>query len=476
MEQVTEPKIFNVPEENLAVLQERIAKLNKRAKKLSCEPITVNILGSKEVPIRHHDELGFEADRIVGYRKVYEITVIGTAPKINGWEFIAVIQPTMDEAGNNLGNILRGVPNASHEVPEAYRKAENHCDHCNTIRRRNETFVLRHDDDTYKQVGRNCLRDFLGHTSPETFAAIAQMLLDAEDFGFASESDGFGGGRGVVRFVAEEVLRLAACSIRLNGWRSNKTAREFGKESTSMEVSAWINSRADERKKWAKPLVVSDEDKATAVEVVEWLSKLQERTELNDYMYNLSILGQGAAFTSKNFGLACSAIPTYLREMEREINRRKQFEDDAKSVHVGTVGTKFEGWTLTLVHTMDFESDWGVSHMYKFKDEAGNVVVWFSSNVYYNDAAGRDINVGDTVILSGSIKKHETYNGKGMSLVGVQQTIVTRCKTYKSKETKKAEAKARRDQREKMTAAGCFDPNSPNFRKNLDEIATEVQF
>jgi hypothetical protein len=475
MEQVTEPKIFNVPEENLAVLQERIAKLNKRAKKLSCAAITVNILGSKEVPIRQHDELGFEADRIVGYRKVYEITVIGQAPKINGWEFIAVIQPTMDEAGNNLGNILRGVPGASHEVPEAYRKAENHCDHCNTIRRRNETFVLRHDDDTYKQVGRNCLRDFLGHTSPETLAAIAQMLIDAEDFGYASENDGFGG-RSTPRYVAEEVLRLAACSIRLNGWRSNKTAREFGKESTSMEVSAWINCRADERKKWEKPLIVSDEDKATAAEVTEWLSKLQERTELNDYMYNLSILGQGATFTSKNFGLACSAIPTYLREMEREINRRKQFEDDAKSEHIGTVGVKFEGWNLTLVHTMDFSSDWGVSHMYKFKDATGNVVVWFSSKVYYNDAAGRDINVGDTVILSGSVKAHENYNGKGKSLVGVKQTIVTRCKTYVSPEQKKAIAKARREQREKMTAAGCFDPNSPNFRKNLDEIGTEVQF
>lgn len=475
MEQANEPKIFNVPEENLAVLQERIAKLNKRAKKLGCDFISVNILGSKEVPIRQHDELGFEADRIVGYRKVYEITVYGAAPKINGWEFIAVIQPTMDEAGVNLGNILRGVPGATHEVPEAYRKAENHCDHCNTIRRRNETFVLRHDDDTYKQVGRNCLRDFLGHTSPETLAAIAQMLIDAEDFGYASENDGFGG-RATPRYVAEEVLRVAACAIRLNGWRSNKTAREFGSESTSMNVSAWINARADERKKWEKPLIVSDEDKATAAEVVEWLSKLQERTELNDYMYNLSILGQGATFTSKNFGLACSAIPTYLREMEREINRRKQFEDDAKSVHVGTVGVKFEGWTLTLVHTMDFESDWGVSHMYKFKDEAGNVVVWFSSNVYFNDAAGRDINVGDTVVLSGSVKKHETYNGKGRSLVGVQQTIVTRCKTYKSKEQKKAEAKARKDQRDKMTAAGCFDPTSQNYRKNLDEIAAEVQF
>lgn len=438
MEESNEPKTFKVPEANLSLLRERIAKLNKRAMKLQCAPITIDILGSIEAPIKTMDTMG--KMEIVGYRRVFELTVTGQAPKINGWEFIAVIQPVADEENKNLGNILRGVPGASHEVPEAYRSAGNNCDHCHTARRRNETFILHSDLGDTKQVGRNCLRDFLGHTSPEVYASIAQMLMDAEDFATSSERDEFGGMRHVDRYVAEEILALAACSIRMNGWRSNKTASEYGTLSTSGEVSNWIS--ATNKDKWEKPLVPSDEDKATAKEVTEWLSTLAARTELNDYMYNLSLLGQGVMFTTKNFGLACSAIPTYLREMEREINRRTRFEDDSKSSFVGTVGTR-DKLTLTLVFTRDIEHEgyaYGsgtVTHLYKFKDEAGNVVTWFASNVYFNPTTQQDINIGDTVVLVGTVKKHEEYQG-------VKQTVITRCAEWKSKEQKKAEAKARK--------------------------------
>jgi hypothetical protein len=169
------------------------------------------------------------------------------------------------------------------------------------------------------------------------------------------------------------------------------------------------------------------------------LSTLGSRTELNDYMYNLSVLGQGASFTTKNFGLACSAIPTYLREMEKEINRRKRFESDAASQYVGTPGERSK-FTLTLVFTRDCESQFGVSYMYKFKDEDGNILVWFASNVFFNDALGADINIGDTVVVDARVKSHEMYQE-------VRQTLITRCKTWVSAEDKKAAAKARKAER-----------------------------
>lgn len=438
-------RIFSVPEANLPVLRERIAKLNKRAAKLGCAEIIITVLSEYEIELKKTNVFG-EKESI--FRKMFKLTVTGAAPKINGWEFIAVIQQAMDEEGKSLGNILRGVPGASSEVPVEYRTATLKCEHCNTDRRRNETFVLKHEAGETKQVGRNCLRDFLGHTSPESFAAMAQILLDASDLAAGSEDDDyFGGVRHIDRYAAEEVLVLAACSVRLNGWRSNATAREFGTTSTSGEVSNWLFAKADERKKWMKPLEATDEDRATAKEVTEWLASLSSRTELNDYLYNLSVLGQAATFTTKNFGLACSAIPTYLREMEREINRRKRFAEDSASQHFGTEGARIEKMDLTLVFTRDIEKEgyaYGrgtVTHMYKFKDAAGNVAVWFASNVYWNPATQQDINIGDTVSLTGTVKKHDEYNG-------VKQTIITRCAPYVSKEEKKAAAKARKAERD----------------------------
>jgi hypothetical protein len=247
--------------------------------------------------------------------------------------------------------------------------------------------------------------------------------------------------------LAEEILALAACSVRLNGWRSNKTAREYGTLSTSGEVSNWMFCPAADRKTWEKPLIVTDEDKATAHEVTEWLATLSARENLNDYMYNLSIIGQGATFTTKNFGLACSAIPTYLREMEREINRRKQFEGDANSQFVSEVGKRTDFMNLTLMFTRDFDGLYGTTHMYKFKDEAGNVIVWFSSNVYFNPATKQDINVGDVVSLTAKVKKHEQYQDRDGKYAPVNQTVISRATEYKTKEQKKAEAKQRKAER-----------------------------
>jgi hypothetical protein len=450
-EKPTGPETFKVPEANLPLLKARIEKLNKRAAKLGCPAIAVNILSEHEVPRTKYNPVTCE-NEVVSYRKYFELTVTGAAPKINGWEFVAVIQPSFDEEGKNLGNILRSVPGATSDVPAEYRKAESKCDHCHTDRRRNETFILRSESGDTKQVGRSCLRDFLGHTAPEVYCSIAQMLLDARDLASDSEGDDFGGGHVIDRFQAEEILTLAACSIRLNGWRSNKTAREYGSLSTSAEVGNWIFTT--QKDKWEKPLNPSDEDKATAKEVAEWLTGLASRTDLNDYLYSLSLLGQGATFTEKNFGLACSAIPTYLREQEQEINRRKRFESDAASQYIGTVGSR-ERVTATLVFTTDFETNFGVTHLYKFKDEAGNILVWFASSVYYNTVTGQDINIGDTVTLNATVKSHEDYKG-------VKQTIITRCTAWKSPEEKKAAKKAAKEQAARVAEMTEANPNYTN--------------
>ena len=431
--------IFRVYESNKEQLDYRIARLNKRARKLGCPEIKLIEHGTEDEPVYEKDidgETRFVGGRpaIKCYRRILLITVEGSAPKIAGWEFIAVIEPTVDEEGKVLGNILRGVPGATKQVPEKYRTAGNNCDHCQKERRRLETFVLANDAGDFKQVGRNCLRDFLGHTNPEAYCSYAEMLMSAAELCAGSEDEDFfgdGGARHEYRFDAEEILQLAACSVRLTGWRSNATARQYGTESTSDQVKAWIFTRPDHRKDWKFPLHPIDEDKATAKEVADWLETLQTRTDLNDYMYNLSILGQGAMFTTKNFGLACSAIPTYLREKEREINRKKRFEDDKNSQYCGTVG-KRERFELTLVYERDFESTFGVMHMLKFRDANSNVFIWFASNKYCA--------IGETVVVNATVKAHEEYEG-------VKQTIITRCTEWKSKEQKKAEAAARKAER-----------------------------
>ena len=70
--------------------------------------------------------------------------------------------------------------------------------------------------------------------------------------------------------------------------------------------------------------------------------------------------------------------------------------------------------------------------------------VWFASNVYWNPTTQQDIALGDTVVVTATVKAHEEYEG-------VKQTVITRCTEYKSKEQKKAEAAERKREREQQS-------------------------
>jgi len=418
--------IYKVPEENLPKLTAQIEKLQKRAAKLNVGEITFTLLDYKEVEYMKN---GFP--RI---RRIHDVEIDGAAPKIAGWTFAATIQPMVDEDGNVLGNILRVVPGTEFTIPAKYRDAVNNCDHCHTDRRRNDTFVLRYESRDsqdrwqWKQVGRNCLRDFLGHQSPEAYATMAQILIDAATLGELAGDDGYdgaGSGHRIERFAAEEFLTIAAAMIRTYGFRSNKTAREFGGQSTSGSIDEFVNCGPEARKKNFKAYTVTDADKQQAADVYAWLQGLQNdaRIESNDYLYNLSLLGRGATFTTRNFGLATSAIATWAKEQEREINRRKRFEDDAKSQYVGTIGERIV-FTATVVYTNKYESDFGISHFCKFKTDDGNILAYFASNDM-GWATERK------VTLKGTVKKQEERKG-------VKTTTVTRCSLFVPKDAEKA--------------------------------------
>jgi hypothetical protein len=49
-----------------------------------------------------------------------------------------------------------------------------------------------------------------------------------------------------------------------------------------------------------------------------------------------------------------------------------------------------------------------------------NVITWFCSGAGLDD----DIEIGDTLLLTGTVKKHQVYNG-------VKQTVLNRCKAVK---------------------------------------------
>jgi len=401
---------YQVPEQNLDKLRAQMDKLTRRCRraKIDAPVVTVGEYHEQEYTKRNE----FDED-VKMVRRIYTVTLQSEGrPKINGYEFAAVLSPAFDESGNLLGNVMRQVPGFEGSIPERFRNADNYCDHCKTFRRRLETFVIANENG-FRQIGRNCLAYYLGLTNPETLAELAQILIDAHDLMGMAEDDGFGGGgsSALDRYLMSEVLEIGASAIRQYGWLSGKSAREFDKTSTAQRTRDWMFGGPKTRENFEHKLTVSEEDKALVAETMEWLGTIDTNTT-DDYMYNLSLLSRATAVRSKEFGIAVSAINAYSRDKERTIRRNARIESDKNSEFVGVVGERMIFENVLVVYTNTYESDFGVTHFYKMK-QGNNILAYFASS----DMGWEQ---GQIVApFKASIKKHEVRDG-------IKQTRVTR--------------------------------------------------
>lgn len=142
---------FRIPESNLGKLQDQIAKLARKAEKLSLPAPRLETIGHEDFVLAYLQgiegkaEFKTEADArenkqfrgLAGIRRYLLIRLVGEAPAIPGYKLVAVVE----HGSTEVGNIIRGVPGET--CPAEYRHASGHCDHCKTTRRRNETFIIR---------------------------------------------------------------------------------------------------------------------------------------------------------------------------------------------------------------------------------------------------------------------------------------------------------------------------------------------
>jgi|SRR5579859_484836 len=401
---------YQVPEQNLDKLRVQMDRLTRRCNRAK---IAAPVMTVGEYREETHSKLNEFDEYVKVVRRIYSVTLRSEGrPKINGYEFAAVLSPAFDENGNLLGNVMRQVPGFEGSIPEHFRNADNYCDHCKTHRRRLETFVIANENG-FRQIGRNCLAYYLGLTNPETLAELAQILIDADDLMGMAEDEGFGGGgsSALDRYLMSEVLEIGASAIRQYGWLSGKSAREFDKTSTAQRTRDWMFGGPKTRENFEHKLTVSEEDKALVAETMEWLGTIDANTT-DDYLYNLSLLSRTTAIRSKEFGYAVSAISAYSREKERTIRRNARIESDKNSEFVGVVGERMIFENVLVVYTNTYESDFGVTHFYKMK-QGNNVLAYFASN----DMGWEQ---GQTVApFKASVKRHEVRDE-------VKQTMITR--------------------------------------------------
>ncbi len=101
---------FRIPDENLDTLLAQLEQLAKRASKSHAPSITWEITEVERTEENRPNYAGILTMTPCIY---HHLTVSGIAPRINGWQFVAVLEHLSNEETGDYQNIVKQVPTSS---------------------------------------------------------------------------------------------------------------------------------------------------------------------------------------------------------------------------------------------------------------------------------------------------------------------------------------------------------------------------
>jgi len=277
------------------------------------------------------------------------------------------------------------------------------------------------NDVTYMQVGRSCLKTFVGIANPEQMASMAEILFSVSDLLDGAENDGFEGG-GMSAFTSvDSYLPFVACSIRRDGWLSRGAAYQSdrgGCATADLALSLGV---------FAKPttsgrLEPTEKDYNVAAATIEFVAEYFEGCDveaLSDYENSLRVAMASGIVHPKFVGIIASAIQFYNKDVERRAKNEVWANMVANSRFQGTVGERQVFENLKVLAYRTWESDFGTTHFYSFVSPEGHAFTYFASR-------DMDLSVGQSVSLKATVKKHERYTPKFAGAPTYEQTTITR--------------------------------------------------
>lgn len=356
----------------------------------------------------------------VEFKEVFENGVISTVKFIiveaegkaivNGWEYVATIEHT------EKGNIIKTHEGA--EIPSRYFEGAPVCEHCNSKRARAATYLVRNTEtNEFKQVGKSCLKDFTNGLSAEY---VTQYISFFDEL-IKGEAPSIGG-RYTKYYEVQRYLRFVYECIEKFGYEKTDSGRPTSKRALNY-LNLMDNDvhymMAAEAKEWEAEMkeVNFNENSEAAVasvkEALQWINQLQVGE--NNYLHNLQVACSLDFIGVENLGIVASLVPTFNRDLEARARVEKARmaaldENFHLSEWVGTVGDRITIEVEEFVCLTSWETQYGITRVYKFVSKAGDVFTWKTGN-YFEDCKQ----------LIGTVKAHNEFRG-------VNQTELTRCK------------------------------------------------
>lgn len=392
--------------------EDKVAKLNRRAAKLGMAPVTFTYGATETVEINraHGSVVGMYLVGDKWFADYVEVTVSGDAPKIAGYTFLATVD--LSTGGSPM---VKRHPWVGADVDlSGYFHSTGFCQHCNSQRKRNSTLILRSDETgEMLEIGRNCAADFFRSTD------AAPLLSVLDGYGaFSDRSEDWEGSKWVMPYI--EVTRLfeTACAVvREHGYASRRDA-ERDQMLTPTTGRVRFNLFPPINYKQSELSPVTAEDTAQALRIVHWLKEeFLSGTRSDEFASNIRaavVIEEGRmTVASKNLNYLVWMVDGYKAAMEKREAKRAADAAAQASGFVGNVGERLR-LSMTLVSRRLFSSQFGAKALCKFRDEAGNTLIWWGTG-----EAAFQMKLDSFYVVNATIKAHNTYEG-------AKQTELTR--------------------------------------------------
>lgn len=374
-----------IPQVNADKFEDKMKKLVKVSKKLASGNVGFRFMGN---------QMKEEGGKFTPYS---EYIIEGEQPMLNGYRVVAKLEKVGD--WNTVQHLDREV-----DIPAGLDKRENYCEHCNHNRMRKHLYILQDATGEFIQVGKTCVKDFTGaHNSPEAIADWYSLLEEAIEV----QNWTISGGVFIdYHFNCLEVIATAIYYTEEFGYVKADEGNQHNPPTAQRVREALITKDvkriAEERGYFKK-----------AQEVMDWV--MNREVQEYGYFKDLQNFVKEGVIGKRGIGIVGSAYVVYLRELEKEIQKKREQEASGRSESefVGSIGDKKE-YELIFDRETGFPTDFGWVNMYFFFDKNDNIYLWKTS-------IGLDLEEGQEVRVRGTLKDHSEYRG-------IKQNVLTRCK------------------------------------------------
>lgn len=428
-------KSYMIPEENIENLEKKFSIAARKIRKISpeLEPTMTKsdhtIVLVRKIELRPCDcrsestikKVPYEARRVE--LKIQDEVVFAE----NNWAFGGSVEPSGVD-GKNFVNVNLSGKDLGFIVPSKYFTANScTCDYCKTNRKRNKTYlVVNQETGEWKQLGKECLKLFVTGIDVDAIATFESFIKEAEDI--SNPGDEFFYNRRA-RFVeVQRALELAQAATKIFGFVATRdNAGNYNIFSTKNIVQAKIlkemgcpsdllNIDSSDREKINLAALKLTAYLTTAEEDISNNIVALRKTvmELPDepYYNNLKTVLANEYVPLDKLGLLVSTPKAISRYYEFKKMQEEKEKLAKSSNYLGSVGEKISVNFVSGREVACCETQFGLLHIYEFKDASGNTVVWKSSS-------SKDIPESGTV--TGTVKAHEEYDG-------IKQTVILRAR------------------------------------------------